>query len=116
MHPLLKKWNTKIKFDILKIVSFENAKPGLLKNMNIGNFDAFTADLGRLMRLSSPIALSEIPVAFREDVVSFIAGQTLVKNAEGQLLVSEKTIRRWTKKILERGFDYEIDLKTYGNK
>lgn len=84
--------------------------------MNIGNFDLFTADLGSLMRLSAPIALSEIPVGFRKDVINFIVGQTLVKNAEGELLVSEKTMKRWTEKILERGFDYDIDLNTYGNK
>lgn len=83
--------------------------------MAIPNFERLMEDLRKLRELSSPIALPEIPVAFQPDVLKFIVGETLLKNQNGELLIGDKMLKRWVEKVIHRGFDYDIDLKTYGN-
>lgn len=74
-----------------------------------------TFDLNKLPLLSKQkdfLFVDEIPYAFRNDIINFIIGRTLSGCENGRIRVGSNLYKKWIKKIWEKGFDYDIDLKT----
>ena len=59
-----------------------------------------------------PVPIEEIPEVFKEDFNNFMAGESVMKNHQGQFCARVGDFIRWTKKIVYKGFDYPIRLLT----
>lgn len=70
--------------------------------------------IGSLYALSNktPIFLDDVQKEFRADLQSFIVGETLTMQ-DGKIIIGNNLYNRWLRKLDTKGFDYEIDFKSY---
>jgi glutaredoxin-related protein len=56
------------------------------------------------------IHFDDLRQEFRQDLQSFIVGETLSVR-DGKVVIGNNLYKRWLEKIRTKGFDYEIDFK-----
>ncbi|MHA4811042.1 hypothetical protein ACX0G9_23240 [Flavitalea flava] len=76
------------------------------------DLEIITDKINALRRLSEKdgIYLDDLREEFRQDLQSFIVGETLTIR-KGQLFIGKNLYKQWLYKIGTKGFDYEIDFK-----
>lgn len=66
--------------------------------------------LVRAGRKQQGVFLTDVRREYRQDLLNFIAGETLASQ-DGKLLIGRNLYHRWLKKITFKGFDYDIKLR-----
>jgi hypothetical protein len=69
------------------------------------------SDLPKMLNGKSRILMSEVPKPFREDLSSFIIGETLMPHPSGEICIGEGLFNKWLNKVYQKGFDFNVDLK-----
>ena len=72
----------------------------------------FTIRFNALVRAGKKengVFLSDVRKEYRQDLLNFIAGETLASQ-DGKLLIGRNLYHRWLTKITRKGFDYDIKL------
>lgn len=59
------------------------------------------------------ICIDDIAKPFRKDLLSFIVGETFMREPNDKLYISRVLYDAWIKKLCDKGFDEDIDLKIY---
>ena len=67
--------------------------------------------LPELINGKSYLAISEIPKPFQKDILNFISGETIRLTEKGEIRIGDNMYKSWIKKLIKKGFDYEVDLK-----
>lgn len=66
--------------------------------------------LGSLPSLATgtkPIYLDDVAQEFRQDLSTFIIGETLHMQ-DGKIVIGKNLYKKWLRKLVDKGFDYEI--------
>lgn len=54
------------------------------------------------------IYIDDLPDEIKPDIIKFIAGRTIMGDAQGRKRIGKNLFTRWLKKIKYFGFDYDI--------
>ena len=66
-------------------------------------------------RSGEPVPVDEVPLFLKKDFDNFMFGESVLKNEKGQYCARVSDFIRWTKKIVNQGFDYKLRLIDDGN-
>ena len=57
------------------------------------------------------LTIDDVPLPFRKDLNAFIVGETFMPSTDGKITISANLYSSWIKKLCEKGFDEDVNLK-----